>query len=56
MTALSAHERREYAVLLSIFAVVTDWDAQQDMLADTLGGIVSMLPLARGHDRTLGRK
>lgn len=32
------------------------WDAQKDMLADTLGGIVSMLLLARTHDRALKRR
>jgi putative membrane protein len=32
------------------------WDAQKDMLADTLGGIVSMLVLAGTHDRALARR
>jgi len=32
------------------------WDAQKDMLADTLGGIVSMLLLTRVHDRALTRR
>jgi len=32
------------------------WDAQKDMLADTLGGIVSMLVLSRIHDRALGTR
>jgi len=31
------------------------WDAQKDMLADTLGGIVSMLLLTRVHDRMVRR-